>query len=327
MEERPVPKGEVPGEWYSPTQLFPTKPPPFDQQGVTVDDLIDFTPELKAEALQMASQYQIGPIFTPQIVGGANGKRGFLMVPAATGAANWESAGIDPETGVIYIPSVTNLSVQALQPGGTRSNMNYISGAPAGGDPDAGPRPAAGPAGTTATAPAAGPAGTTPTAAAGGRGGAAPAVLGPGVTRGPWGIGPQGLPLLKPPYGRITAIDLNTGERLWQVANGDTYEWIKNHPALKGVNIPKTGKSDVGGVAVTKTLLFAGEGCGLFRSAGGGPMFYAYDKKTGDVVWEFKLPAGACGNPMTYMVNGKQYIAVATGARNTPAELVALTLP
>ena len=160
----------------------------------------------------------------------------------------------------------------------------------------------------------------------GGRGAAPP--LGPGASRGPWGMGPQGLPLVKPPYGRITAYNMNTGDIVWQVANGDTYEWIKTHPALKGLNIPRTGRADEGGIVVTKTLAFAGQGCGLFRGGGGGgPMFYAYDKMTGAVVHELQLPANTCGNPMTYMVNGKQYIVVAVGAQNFPAELVALSLP
>jgi quinoprotein glucose dehydrogenase len=145
------------------------------------------------------------------------------------------------------------------------------------------------------------------------------------VSRGPWGIGPQGLPLVKPPYGRITAYNMNTGDIVFQVANGDSYDWIKTHPALQGMTIPKTGRSDEGGILLTKTLAFAGQGCGLFRSGGGGgPMFYAYDKKTGDVVHEMQLPAATCGNPMTYMVNGKQFIAVSIGA---PGELIALALP
>ena len=157
--------------------------------------------------------------------------------------------------------------------------------------------------------------------------GAAPQ-LGPGVSRGPWGIGPQGLPLVKPPYGRITAYNMNTGDIVFQVPNGDTYDWIKTHPALKGATIPKTGRADEGGILVTKTLAFAGQGCGLFRQGGGGgEHFYAYDKKTGEVVHDMVLPAGTCGNPMTYMVNGKQYIAVSVGSRTMPGELVALSLP
>jgi quinoprotein glucose dehydrogenase len=133
---------------------------------------------------------------------------------------------------------------------------------------------------------------------------------------------------LKPPYGRITAYNLDTGDMVFQIANGETYDWIKSHPALKGMNIPKTGRADEGGILVTRTLMFAGQGCGLFRAgSGGGTAFYAYDKKTGDVIHEITLPGGTCGNPMTYSVNGRQFIVVAVGSRTTPAEFVALALP
>jgi quinoprotein glucose dehydrogenase len=335
IEERPVEKGDVPGEWYSPTEPHPTKPAPYDRQGVTEADLIDFTPELNAQAREMIKDYKIGPLFTPPIVAGTNGgKLGTLMIPAAQGSALWQGAAFDPETNMLYVPSVTNLSNNSLQPGGERSDMSFIGGGGGGGGRGraAGPAPARG-------ATAAGPIDPEVQAniaatrgggggGGGGRGGRGTPALGPGVSRGPWGMGPQGLPLIKPPYGRITAYNMNTGDIVWQVANGDTYDWIKTHPALKGVTIPKTGRADEGGIVVTKTLAFAGQGCGLFRGGGGGgPMFYAYDKATGAVVHELQLPASTCGNPMTYMVNGKQFIVVAVGAQNFPAELVALSLP
>jgi quinoprotein glucose dehydrogenase len=303
IEEKPVAAGDTPGEWYSPTQPLPTWPAPYDRHGVMESDLIDFTPELRAEALEIAKQYKMGPLFTPPTLVVPGGPRGTLQIPGNQGAALWQGAAWDPETHMLYVPSVTNMTIQALQPGGTRSDMAYVGGAASAGGAGAG-------------------------AAGRGGGAAATPALGPGVTRGPWGIGPQGLPLVKPPYGRITAYNMNTGDIVFQVANGDTYDWIKTHPALKGIDIPKTGRSDEGGIVVTKTLLFAGQGCGLFRTGGGGgPMFYAYDKKTGDVVHEMTLPAGTCGNPMTYMVNGKQFIAVSVGSRTAPAEIVALSLP
>ena len=144
------------------------------------------------------------------------------------------------------------------------------------------------------------------------------------------GLGPQRLPLIKPPWGRITAIDLNTGDHVWMIANADTPDSIKNHPALKGLNIPRTGTAEHAGLLLTKTLLFAGEGPGLMGTTAslgaGGPMFRAIDKKTGEIVWEFKLPGNQSGVPMTYMINGKQYIAVAVGAQGVPAQLVALAL-
>ena len=349
IEERAVEKGDVPGEWYSPTQPHPTKPAPYDRQGVSEADLIDFTPELNAQAREMIKQYKIGPLFTPPIVAGTGGgKLGTLMIPAAQGSALWQGAAFDPETNMLYVPSVTNMSNNSLQAGGERSDMSFIGGGGGGGRGaaparGAGPAPggapsAAGPAGPggpqgAAGQPARAGGGAAPVdpeagGGGGGRGRGGPVVLGPGSSRGPWGIGPQGLPLIKPPYGRITAYNMNSGDIAWQVANGDTYEWIKTHPALKGVNVPKTGRADEGGIVVTKTLMFAGQGCGLFRGGGGGgPMFYAYDKATGAVVHELQLPANTCGNPMTYMLNGKQYIVVAVGAANFPAELVALSLP
>lgn len=335
IEERKVPAGDTPGEWYSPTQPHPTKPAPYDHQGVQEKDLIDFTPELNAQAREMFNQYRNGPLFTPPSVR-TETNFGTLQLPGNQGSALWQGAAWDPELNMLFVPSVSNMTVQALQPGGTRSDMAYIGGAGGGGEAPQGGR-AAGPA-RQAGASSAGRAG-------GGAGRGAPAgpaafnatpqfgrgatpELGPGVSRGPWGLGPQGLPLIKPPYGRITAYNMNTGDIAWQVANGDTYDWIKNHPALKGVTIPKTGRADEGGILVTKTLMFAGQGCGLFRAgSGGSEMFYAYDKATGGVVHEIALPGGTCGNPMTYSINGKQYIAVSVGSRTTTAEIVALALP
>ena len=370
IEERAAPAGDTPGEWYSPTQPHPTRPAPFDQQGVQEKDLIDFTPELNAQAREIFKQYRSGPLFTPPSVRSET-VLGTLQLPGNQGSALWQGAAWDPELQMLFVPSVSNMTVQALQPGGTRSDMTYIGGAGGGGEvaqggraggpgaapgagraagpaPQAGPTSAgpAGPGGPQTPAPAAGAAaGEGGGRGGGGGGGAAPAgpttfnptpqfgrgaapALGPGVSRGPWGLGPQGLPLVKPPYGRITAYNMNTGDIVWQVANGETYDWIKNHPALKGVTIPKTGRADEGGIVVTKTLMFAGQGCGLFRSgSGGSEMFYAYDKATGAVVHEMALPGGTCGNPMTYAINGKQYIAVSVGSRTTTAEIVALALP
>ena len=331
VEERKVEAGTVPGEWYSPTQPHPTKPAPYDRQGVSEADLIDFTPELNAEARAMLKEYKIGPLFTPPIVAGTDGLRGTLQIPAAQGAALWQGAAWDPETHMLYVPSVTNITNNALQPGADRSDMSFIGGGGGGGRgaPPAGGRGGPAPAGGgTAAGPRGGGAPIDPEAGGGGGRGRITGPLGPGASRGPWGMGPQGLPLVKPPYGRITAYNMNTGDIVWQVANGDTYEWIKTHPALKGVTIPRTGRADEGGLVVTKTLAFAGQGCGLFRGGGGGgPMFSAYDKATGALVHEMELPASTCGNPMTYRVNGKQFIVVAVGAANFPAELVALSLP
>ena len=281
--ERPVPKSDVPGEKASPTQPIPTRPAAFDRQGFTEDDLIDFTPELKAEAAKVLSQFKHGPLFTPPSVVEANGTKGTLLVPGLVGGANWQGGAADPETGILYVASITLPMVGGLRPCDPARTpiptMKYCGGG-------------------------------------GGIGGGGTADV-------------MGLPLVKPPWGRITAIDLNTGEHLWMVPNGDTPDYVKNHPALKGVTIPKTGKQERSGIIVTKTLVFAGEGSGLFGVGkfAGGPMFRAYDKRTGQVVWEMTLPANQSGVPMTYMVNGKQYIAVPVGAQNSPAELVTLSLP
>jgi quinoprotein glucose dehydrogenase len=276
----------VPGEKTSPTQPFPTKPAAFDRQGITLADLIDFTPALKAEAVKIASEYKLGPLYTPAIVAGSNGLKGTLILPSTFGGANWQGGAVDPETGVMYVGSVTSPVAISLKKATSKdsSGEDYQGSIAGFTDPR---RPGCG------------------------------------------GMGPQGLPLVKPPWGRITAIDLNTGDHLWMVPNGDTPDCVKNHPALKGVAIPKTGVTERPGLLLTKTLLFAGEGAGIRGSTGpggGGPMFRAYDKKTGEPVWEFKLPGHQTGNPMTYLVDGKQFIVVAVGEQNQPAELVALAL-
>ena len=299
IEERAVPGGDVPGEWYAPTQPFPTKPAPFDRQGITNADLIDFTAEIKAEAVRIASEFRMGPIFTPPTAAGDTSVRGLLMVPGLTGGANWQGGAVDAETGVLYVSSITNpMRGTARPPTGELPNFAAARAA-------AGSRPRAAAA----------------TAAAGSRPRAAPAGCGM--------MGPLGLPLVKPPWGRITAIDLNTGEHIWTRPNGEAPDCVKNHPALEGLDIPPTGKAERGGILVTKTLMFAGEGSGLFAAPRdtGGPMFRAHDKLTGEVISELELPANQTGLPMSYLVDGKQYIVVAVGARNHPAELVALSLP
>jgi quinoprotein glucose dehydrogenase len=304
IEERPVLQSSVPGEKTWPTQPFPTKPRPFDRQGISNDDLIDFTPAMKEEAVKIASQYQMGPLFTPPIVRDTDGKIATLMLPHHVGGGNWPGGAVDPETGILYVASVTNQDTLALtQADPKRSDMGYVGGG-------------------------------------GGRGGrgapGAPSGPPPGFDDGEGGrpmqrsnIGPQGLPLVKPPWGRITAIDLNTGDHVWMVANGQAPDYVKNHPAMKGIDLSNTGRPSRAMLMVTKTLLFAPEGNNLWASpaGAGGNMFRALDKKTGQVIHEIALPAMATGIPMTYMVNGRQFIVVAVGATGVPAELVALALP
>ena len=273
IEERPVPKGDTPGEWYSPTQPVPTKPPAFEMQGLTTDDLIDFTPELRKQALEVVSKYRIGPLYTPP-----SPNQGTIYMPGTVGGANWNGGAIDPETGILYVPSLRiPVIVELATPKNPASNLPYVR-----------------------------------------RGSGLDTNL----------QLPNGLPVVKPPYGSVTAIDLNKGDLLWRVANG---EGPRDHPALKGLNLPPLGTIGRPSPLVTRTLLFLGEGMG--RGAvrippdGGGKTFRAYDKQSGKVVWETELPGGTTGAPMTYSVNGKQFIVVAVGWEGMPAELVALSLP
>jgi quinoprotein glucose dehydrogenase len=351
IEERPVEKGDVPGEWYSPTQPFVTKPPPFDRQGVSPDDVIDFTPELHAEGLKLLSRYKIGPIFTPPVVSKVEGPLGTLIMPSVTGGANWQGGALDPETNKLYVYSVTAPSALGLvQPDPTKSDFGYVLGVaranappvqtqtessgPARNDPSTssgqarGAAPAAGaPAG--APVPSDGQAGRGQAPAGAGRG-AAPGGRGAAPAGGGGGgaLSVQGLPLIKPPYGRITAIDLNKGDLSWQIAHGDTPDNIKNHPALKGIDIPRTGRPGRIGVLVTKNLVIAGEG-GFVTTGNGqrGAMLRAYDKATGQDAGAVYMPAPQTGSPMTYFYNGKQYILVAISGASYTGELVAFKLP
>jgi quinoprotein glucose dehydrogenase len=322
IEERPVEKGDVPGEWYSPTQPFVTKPPAFDRQGVSIDDLIDFTPELRAEALKIVSRYKIGPLFTPPVISKWEGPRGTLMLPNATGGANWQGGALDPETNILYIFSNTNVTSLGLVPGTAERNLDFAWIQGTARNPEAA-KPAA------AAAPGAAPSSEAPSpraAPSGGPSAAAPA--GGGEGGGGGGLQVQGLPLIKPPYGRITALDLNRGELVWQIAHGETPDNIRNHPALKGLTIPRTGRMGRIGTLVTKTLVIAGEG-GFFTDASGrrGAMLRAYDKATGADRGAVFMPAPQTGSPMTYQLDNRQYLVVAVSGAGYSGELLAFRLP
>lgn len=265
--ETPVPQTDVPGEWTSPTQPIPTKPPPFERQGFSEDDLIDFTPEIKARALEAVAPYRMGPIFTPPSLADApDGTNGTLSLPSTIGGANWEGGALDPETGMLYVGSQTNASVLQLIPGGDQSDMDYIFG--------------------FARASIA-----------------------------------RGVPIVKPPWGRITALDLSSGDLAWTVPNGDTPEGTAERLGIEPDLVPRTGKVSRAGVLVTRSLLFAGEG------ASGAPIFRALDKATGATIAEIELPNAQVGLPMTYMHEGRQYIVISVGGGGQPAELIALALP
>ena len=307
IDERPVAKGDVPGEWYAPTQPFPAKPPAYDRQGVSIDDLIDFTPELRAEAVKAVERYRIGPIFTPPVLSKLEGPIATLTSGFAT---NWPGGSYDPDTHIAYIFSQSGASPLAVvPPPDGMSDMNFIQGTALTGARRTGGSGSSAGGGRT---------GDTPSASAA-------ATAGEG---GGGGVSVQGLPLLKPPYARISAIDLNKGEILWQIAHGETADNIRNHPALKGLSIPRTGRPGLIGPMVTKTLVIAGEG-GVFTTPTGqrGAMLRAYDKGDGKEVGAVYMPAPQSGSPMTYMVNGRQYIVVAISGGNYSGELLAFRLP
>jgi quinoprotein glucose dehydrogenase len=284
MKEQPVEKGDVPGEWYAPTQPLPTKPVAYARNGVTLDDLIDFTPELKEAGRTLASRFKLGPIYTPPVVSKAEGPMATFTNGPTNGGSNWPGGSFDPETHMVYL-SATNASPSPLglvvpAPGVT--DMNYVRGFA--------PQP-------------------------------------PGAGRG-GGISVQGLPLLKPPYGTITAINLDRGEIAWQVPHGDTPDAVRNHAALKDLNIPRTGQAGSVGTLVTKTLVIAGDPeVTTIAPRPRGAMLRAYDKATGKEVGGVLMPAPQSGSPMTYSLNGRQYIVVAVSGGPYSGEYIAYRLP
>jgi len=266
INEEKVPQTDVPGEWTSPTQPIPSLPLPFERQGVSIDDLIDYTPEIRNAVQKLIKKYRLGPLYTPpSIMGASDGTNGTLSLPFATGGANWEGSAFDPENGLLFVPSQTRVGLMQLVNEPKLSDIKYISG-------------------------------TTPP----------PEVF--------------GIPVAKPPWGRITAINLNTGQHQWVIANGDTPKSIRDNPALKGVALPRTGKHTRSGIVVTKTLLFAGEGFG------GDPIFRAHNKLTGEIIAEINLPASQASPPSTYRYKGKQYIVMTVANGETPSEMIALAL-
>ncbi len=335
-EERPVPKGDVPGEWYSPTQPFPTKPPAYDRQGVSVDELINFTPAMRAEAEQLITRYRIGPMFTPGVLSKPEGPLATLTLATAGGGSNWPGGSYDPETHVVYVSSQAAVNQIGMVPGDKAvTDFEYRSGT------------ARAPAAAGAAAPAAGGRGGR-----GGRGGAAAGQAGANIVPAPataaqnadepqvaggrgaaaapagGGLTVRGLPLIKPPYGQISAIDLNKGDMLWQVAHGETPDNVRNHPDLKGLNVPRTGRTGTAGQVVTKTLVVVGEkGTITMPNGQQGAYLRAYDKATGKDAGALAMPAPQTGSPMTYSLNGKQYIVVAIGSGTYTAEYRAYRLP
>jgi quinoprotein glucose dehydrogenase len=310
IEERAVPQSDVPGEKTSPTQPFPTKPPAYGRNFLKIpDDLIDFTPELRAQAKDAVARYKTGPMFLPPIVGNSN-LLGALNLGNASGGTNWPGAGYDPETHIVYAQAHQSalFPISLRPPPEGFSDIHYVMGrndtdfrvseGPGFGSAADAPQPKRAPA---PAAPAAAPAG---------------------------GLTVQGLSIVKPPYGVISAIDLDRGDLKWQVPYGETPDAVRNNPALKGMNLPNTGQPGSVGLVVTKTLVILGDSQVTTTSAHPrGAMLRAYDKGTGKEVGAVYMPAPQSGSPMTYMVDGRQYLVVAVSGGAYSGEYIAYALP
>lgn len=310
--ERPVPKGNVPGEWYAPTQPFPTKPAPYARGGVTPDVLIDFTPALHQKALDLIKDYTIGPIYTPPALSKESGPLATLVLGPATGGTNWPGGSFNPENHTVYVYACnaclgTNGIVTPPQgftdlpyvegQAGQPVTMVYAAGANQGADAveekSKAPEDAPAPRNTFHD------------------------------------LSVEGLPLIKPPYSTISAINLDTGQIEWQVVHGDTPDYIRRSPALKGVQVPRTGqRSFTIGTLLTKSLVIAGDAeVTTTQEHPRGAMLRAYEQKSGKEVGDVLMPAPQSGSPMSYMVNGRQYIIVAVSGGNHSGEYICYTLP
>jgi len=333
IEERPVPQSDVPGEKTSPTQPFPTKPPAYTRNSIKVpDDLVDFTPAMREQAIKQIGRYKVGPwMYNPAVLGDVNGLLGAINMGNAVGGTNWPGGAYDPDTHTAFTPG-NNVGITAATltpPPAGFSDIRYVSGVAGrpfqevlgpgdccaadsprasrteNRDPLTGsPRPEAAPAPAPAPAPAA--------------------------NANPGGLAIDGISILKPPYGLISAINLDRGEIVWQAVHGDTPDNIRNHPALRGMNIPKTGQAGTSGIGllVTKTLVIMGDpALTTTPEHPRGAMFRAYDKSNGKEVGAVFMAAPQSGSPMTYMADGKQYIVNAISGGSYSGEYIAFTLP
>ncbi len=279
IPEVPVQAGDVPGEWYAPTQPIPSKPPPVDEIDLNEDLLVDYTPELRQRAGEIYGRHTIGWLYDPPTVARPD-MLGTLQLPNSTGGVNWPGGAADPETGFFYIYTKTQIGALGLVNDPDRSDMDFIRGRP------------------------------------------------DGVNFRDASTSIDGFPMIKPPWGRITAIDMNVGEIAWQIPHGEAPDNIRNHPLLGGQDIGRTGWPGRVGVLVTKNLVIAGESGSYTTDTGDtGAMLRAYDKATGDEVGAVYMTAPQSGSPMTYAVDGQQYVVVATSGGGQSGTLLAYTLP
>jgi quinoprotein glucose dehydrogenase len=314
IEERPVPQSDVPGEKTSPTQPFPTKPPAYARQAVTESELIDFTPALRQQAIEQLKSYRMGPMFLPPVLSKPGGPYAAVTIGTTGGGTNWPGAAYDPETHTVFAPA-SNAGVALLgliEPPPGFSDIRLVAGT-------------AGQPFVEREGPGFGSAADAPQrrAATAGRG------RGEGQTAAPpSGTQVQGLPIVKPPYGLLSAINLDRGELAWQVPHGDTPDGVRNNPALKGLAIPKTGQQGAVGAVVTKTLVIMGDPqVTTTEDHPRGAMLRAYDKATGKQVGAVLLPAPQSGSPMTYMSEGRQYVVVAVSGGAYSGEYISFALP
>jgi quinoprotein glucose dehydrogenase len=333
IPETPRKAGDVPGEWYSPTQPIPSKPPAYDLQNVTDNELVDFTPAIKARAKEIADHYVRGNgPYDPPTMASVDGTWGTLTLPGSQGGTNWPGACFDPETKIVYVYSKTQVVVHnaVLDPSvpfGIRAGIAGQEAGGRGGRGGGGGRAAAGGAAPGRGAPG-GRGGDAEEAATLGRGAfnAADAGLTGPVRPGLTSVG--GLPIIKPPYGRISAIDLKVGNITWQVAHGETPDNIRNNPLLRGLNIPRTGQSGNVGPLVTKTMVVCGDPEATTNAQGVRQSYLrAYDKATGKELGAVAMPEGQTGVPMTYAIGGWQYIVLCIGNHDySGSEMLAFKL-
>jgi quinoprotein glucose dehydrogenase len=349
IEEKAVPKGDVPGEWYAATQPHPPASLMYGRNSVHFpDDLIDFTPELRALAEKQIARYryQNDVVYLPPMVGNTNGLLGAITMGAANGGTNWPGGGYDPDTRTVFAMAATaSIAAESVAPPPEGfSDLAYQAGVvgqefrerlaagtgtyadaqpqrgrgnQAGRGAQAAPTTAGQAAGAPPPTPTPGAAATAPGAGrGGGRGG------------GEGGLNVQGLSILKPPYGVLSAIDLEKGQVKWKVPHGETPDAVRNHPLLKGMTIPRTGQSGSVGLVITKSLVVLGDSqFTTTESHPRGAMLRAYDKATGKEVGAVFIPAPQSGSPMTYMAKGKQYIVVAVSGGPYSGEYIAFALP